>query len=85
MDIGKDKVAHFFVCFFATIAVSLSCFKLGQLSSILCGVFFALGLGLGKEYGDSKATGNKWSWADILADALGIVVAVVSLMIAWRD
>lgn len=85
MDIGKDKVAHYFVCFFATVCVSIPCFKLGQWGSILCGALFALGLGLGKEYGDSKASGNRWDWLDILADVLGIGTAVVSLMIAWGD
>lgn len=40
------------------------------------GAAFALGLGIGKEYGDSQALGNKWDWFDILADALGCVAGL---------
>ena len=32
---------------------------------------------LAKEYGDSKAYGNYWSWWDILADVLGIILGTV--------
>ena len=81
----KDKVLHFFVCFFATIIISLCTFWLGMVSSLMCGGLFALGLGLGKEYGDSKASGNKWDWLDIVSDLLGIAVAVLALFIGWRD
>lgn len=82
---GKDKVAHYFVCFFATIVISLVFFWLGQTASIITGAMFALGLGLGKEFGDSKASGNKWDWYDILADCLGIITASLALFIGWRD
>jgi uncharacterized protein YfiM (DUF2279 family) len=40
----------------------------------LYGAAFALGLGIGKEYGDSRAVGNKWDWLDIVADVLGCAV-----------
>lgn len=56
--IGKDKWLHFAVCTVASI--------------IDTGL--AIGLAIGKEYGDSKAAGNKWDWMDILADAAGIVL-----------
>ena len=50
--------------------------------SVLCGYLFAGGLSLGKEYGDSKAAGNKWSWMDILADLIGMVAGfVLTLMV----
>jgi len=81
----KDKVLHFFVCFFATIGMSIATFWLGMVSSIFCGGFFALGLGLGKEYGDCKAVGNKWDWLDIVADCLGILTAVSVVLLGWRD
>lgn len=42
----------------------------------LYGSVFAIGLGIGKEYGDSHAVGNKWDWLDILADVLGCVVGL---------
>lgn len=80
-----DKVKHFFVCFFATAIGAVATFYVGKLGSILCGAFLALGLGVGKEYGDSKASGNKWDWLDIVADVAGIAFAVICLLIAWRD
>ena len=54
----KDKLYHFV----ATLVVSLVSTKL------------ALGLSIGKEYGDSKAVGNYWSWEDIAADTAGMLV-----------
>lgn len=84
MKIGKDKLAHAGVCFLATTIVGLVVFGIGEAGAILCGVFFALGLGLGKEYGDSKASGNKWDWWDILADVVGIVLAVVVLLVIFK-
>lgn len=35
---------------------------------------FAMGLALGKEYGDKKAVGNHWCWKDLVADMVGIVI-----------
>ena len=56
--IGEDTWQHFLVC----------------LGASIIDTGFAIGLALGKEYGDSKAIGNKWDWKDILADAIGIVL-----------
>ena len=56
--IGKDKWLHFAVCTVASI--------------IDTGL--AIGLAIGKEYGDSNAAGNKWDWMDILSDVIGIVL-----------
>ena len=53
-----DKLYHFLVC----TATSFASTEL------------AIGLALGKEYGDKGATGNHWCWWDLLADAIGIVV-----------
>jgi len=39
--------------------------------------WLAIGLAIGKEYGDSKAPGNKWEWWGILADAIGIAVGSI--------
>lgn len=81
----KDKILHAVVCFFATTICSIVCFFLGEVGSIVSGACFALGLGLGKEYGDSKATGNKWDWKDIVVDLAGIAFAVLVLVIGWHD
>lgn len=80
-----DKVLHFFVCFFSTVLISIAMFWMGMWHAVISGALFALGLGLGKEYGDSKASGNKWDWIDIIADLLGIVVAAGTLILGWCD
>lgn len=54
---GKDKWMH--------LAVSLAVAVLSPL--------MALGLAIGKEYGDCKASGNHWCWWDMLADGIGII------------
>ena len=82
--IGQDKFLHAGVCFLATVVVAVSMFFLGEAGAILCGAWFALGLGLGKEYGDSKAQGNRWDWMDIVADAIGILVAVGIVLLVYN-
>lgn len=69
MLLQKDKLYHFSICLIVSIFQP----------------WLAVGLALGKEYGDSKAQGNKWSWCDIVADGLGIVVgtALHILAVAW--
>lgn len=58
MKIGLDKWLHFGVCLVASIIHPL----------------LAVGLALGKEYGDYCSPTNKWDWWDILADFVGIVI-----------
>ena len=58
---GKDKLYHFSVCFVIA---------LYSTEAAIVGA-------LAKEYGDSKAYGNTWSRADILADVLGIILGTV--------
>ncbi|MBQ9253216.1 MAG: hypothetical protein IJ180_00410 [Bacteroidales bacterium] len=65
MTIAKDKKLHFAVNF-------VSAFIGG-----IYGVCFGLGASVGKEYGDSKAVGNKWDWLDIIADCIGLGVGFV--------
>ena len=67
----KDKVYHFLV----NLALGLVC-----IWDYGLGIGLGVGASLGKEYGDSKASGNKWDWWDILADALGLGVGV---LLSW--
>lgn len=67
-----DKLYHFGVCLIASFLVGVV--------NPFAGATFAAGLGLGKEYGDSKAKGNRWDWLDIVADAFGMVIGTVG---AW--
>lgn len=41
------------------------------------GVIFSAGLGIGKEFGDSRAINNKWDWSDMAANILGIIAGAL--------
>lgn len=72
MKVRPDHVKHFFVCFIIT-----------ALASIFLGVWawtVVLAVGVGKEVYDIKKTG--FDWTDILADAVGIGMAMVLFVIA---
>lgn len=57
--VREDYILHFGVCF---------------LSSLISyeGAWAAFGASVAAEYKDSITPGNKWSWWDLFADALGI-------------
>ena len=65
-----DKLAHFGVNFL----MALSAFWDWHFALGLC-----IGASLGKEYGDSKATGNHWCWWDLVADALGCGLGLLTV------
>jgi len=69
----KDKIFHFLVCLVASLGVGMI--------NPFAGAMFAAGLGIGKEYGDSKATGNHWCWWDLLADALGLAIGTAAAVL----
>lgn len=75
MKITKDKYLHFTCCMLIALIVTSI---LGLMSNwyvgVLAGLSTAIGTGVGKEYGDCKAPGNKWDWKDILADFVGAIV-----------
>ena len=56
--IAKDKLLHALICFILAIY----------------SIDVALTAAITKEYADSKAYGNKWSWGDIGADIVGIII-----------
>ena len=64
LGIRADLLLHFGCCFIPSL--------FGYY-----GAAFALGLGIGKEYGDSRAINNKWDWLDILADLIGILAGLI--------
>ena len=73
MIIPEDKFMHALVSTVSSFLVSM-CFMFMKFQCLIVGSMFTLGLGLGKEYGDSKATGNHWCCWDLLADVIGIVI-----------
>lgn len=72
--VQKDKKQHFGVCMTATLVAAVVNRLAGSSDNeaAVAGANLAIGLAAGKEYGDSKAIGNKWDWHDIAADAAGI-------------
>ena len=75
--IGYDKVLHFLCCLGITLGVwgittPIASFE----TSLVAGVWASIGASIGKEYGDSQAKNNYWSWGDIIADSVGIIVGV---------
>ena len=68
--IGLDKIAHFFACAFLTLAF-------GHLFHWITGALLTACLGVLKEYLIDKTV----DWKDLLADGLGILLAVGVLLI----
>lgn len=62
--VREDYILHFGVCF---------------LSSLISyeGAWAAFGASVAAEYKDSVTPGNKWSWWDLFADAIGIASGFV--------
>ena len=64
---GKDKYIHFGVCLaIAYVArVVFGWMSVPVIVAALIGFCCAMCTGIGKEYGDKLAPGNKWDWYDI--------------------
>lgn len=73
----KDKLLHAGVCFLATFVgyyyMRIFC---DHTPSFTASWLLPMGLGFGKEYGDNKASGNRWDWKDIIADAVGTALGM---------
>ena len=74
MKIATDKVKHFF--FFVAISFTASTVEFGAEyhNAWIAGFIAGMAIGVGKEYGDSCAHGNKWDWSDIGADVVGSII-----------
>ena len=81
---GKDKILHALVCFVATIASFAYMHLINAFwPSFSASWLLPMGLGFGKEYGDSNAKGNKWDWWDILADVVGTAIGMAAIFV-WH-
>jgi len=69
-----DKTAHFVVSA-AIVMVAALWFSLSPAHAAL----LAVACGAAKEAWDSKRPGNRWSWGDMGANALGVLAALVVL------
>lgn len=76
MKFQQDHIKHFGVCL--AVALSASSIEAGCGASFglsfVAGIIAGGAIGVGKEYGDMCAPGNKWDWKDIAADIVGAVV-----------
>ena len=75
----KDKLLHYSACFVLTTGG----YMFGQSNgysiadSKIIGIGIALGIGIAKEYYDTKKENpTGWSWHDLLADTAGIISAI---------
>lgn len=67
---------HIVACLLCAFCVSaiLAHFTLTPASAIVGGWCSGVMLGVGKEYGDSRASGNAWSWSDMLYNLIGATI-----------
>lgn len=69
----NDKILHM-ICCFAIVVI------FGLVLNIVSGITLALIASFGKEvYDEVRPNGSGWSWDDILADLLGIVLGILTL------
>lgn len=69
----NDKILHM-ICCFAIVVI------FGLVLNIVSGITLALIASFGKEvYDEVRPNGSGWSWDDILADLLGIVLGILIL------
>lgn len=61
LKIREDLIMHYVICLIPSVIFGWY------------GAIFALGLGIGKEYGDHCNPLNKWDWLDMCANLLGII------------
>lgn len=78
-----DKLYHFTACLLITLVWGvITCITTSAIAPILISAVGAgLGAGFGKEYGDLVAKDNTWDWKDIIADIIGVAVAILILLI----
>lgn len=85
IGIRGDYILHFGVCSLSTSIIGIASFLVvnnffGYVPGIVASLFgavFAAGLSIGKEAGDKNNPGSGWSWGDLIADALGILVGLI--------
>ena len=89
IGIRSDYILHYGVCFLSTSIIGILSFLVvnhffGYIPGIVASLFgavFAIGLGIGKESGDKNNPNSGWSWGDLVADWLGILVGYTFLIL----
>ena len=79
---GSDKIKHFGACM--AVSATAAAIEGGggatPLQAAAAGFMAGMAIGVGKEYGDSCAPGNRWSWGDIAADAAGAAAGAAAFL-----
>lgn len=85
LKIEITDVLHVAACLFCALCVSafVAHFTTDPTPAILGGFFSGLFLGVGKEYGDSRAGGNCWSWKDMVFNLIGSVIGSMGGFVAY--
>lgn len=83
--IPKDKKLHFgysyiiaFICGLISLAINMNALQI-----FYSGFTISCAAGFGKEYGDKLSPSNKWDWNDIIADMVGAILGVGSILILY--
>lgn len=73
LKIKFEDVLHFVACLLCAFCVSavIAHTTTSPTPAIVGGWFAGIFLGVGKEFGDSRATGNSWSWRDMFCNFIG--------------
>lgn len=73
LKIKFEDVLHIVACLLCAFVVSaiLAHTTTEPTPAIVGGWLSGMFLGIGKEFGDSRASGNAWSWRDFLFDFIG--------------
>jgi uncharacterized protein YfiM (DUF2279 family) len=82
--IAVDKGYHLIGSIISTTGISNSCMQFADIKkekSIRIGVGFTFALGVGKEIWDGHKNNNIFSWKDLSADILGILIGTALLQI----
>lgn len=93
IGLRSDYILHFGVCSLSTSIIGIISFLVvnhffGYVPALVASLFgavFALGLSLGKESGDKNNPNSGWSWSDLIADALGILVGLILLALTIKN
>ena len=82
--IAVDKGYHLIGSIISTTGISNSCMQFVDIKkekSIRMGAGITFALGLGKEFWDGHKNDNSFSWKDLSADILGIIIGTLLLQI----
>lgn len=73
LKIKFEDVLHIVACMLCAFCVSaiIAHTTTSPTPAIVGGWLAGMFLGVGKEFGDSRASGNAWSWRDFLFDFIG--------------